>query len=231
MTSYHFALTLHLLLFFVVYADSANSQQAHYYITPSLNVHCPGDPCFTLPQLAANSTSYLGNETNVSLTFLSGNHSLDGELSLSHADNFSMTKVIGGNGTVFVECGSQSGRFNISETTFVMTKDLHFIGCGGNRVSQVEQFIVEDTIFEGVEGRGTALVLNEVTDANIARSSFLSNVHASTFEHREISRFTSVQEILKYLYLNRDPSLAVGGALYTAMFQLLAASSQTIELR
>ena len=116
MSSHHFALTLHLLLFLLVYADSANSQQVHYYITPSLSVHCPGDPCLTLPQLAANSTSYLSNETNISLTFLPGNHSLDGELSLSNADNFSMTKVIGGNGTVFVECGSQSGRFNISET-------------------------------------------------------------------------------------------------------------------
>ena len=153
-----------LFLFFLVYADSVNSQ-AHYYITPSLSVHCPGDTCLTLPQLAANSTSYLGNETNVSLAFLPGNHSLDGELSLSHADNFSMTKVIGGNGTVFIKCGSQSGRFNISETTFAIIKDLHFVGCGGNcySVSQMEQFAVEDTIFEGVEGRGTALVLNQVT--------------------------------------------------------------------
>ena len=47
-----------------------------------------------------------------------------------------------------------------------------------NRVNQVEQFIVEDIIFEGVKGRGTALVLNEVTNASIARSSFLSNVHS-----------------------------------------------------
>ena len=39
-----------------------------------------------------------------------------------------MKKVIGSNGTVFVECGSQSGRFNIniSETTFAMIKVLHF---------------------------------------------------------------------------------------------------------
>ena len=216
MSSRHFALTLHLLLFLLVYyADSANSQ-AHYYITPSLSVHCSGDPCLTLPQLAANSTSYFGNETNVSLFFLPGNHSFDGELSLSHADNFSMIKDIGGNGTVFVECGSQSGRFNISETTYAMIKDLHFVGCGGNRVSQVEQFIVEDTIFEGVEGRGTALVLNRVTDASIARSSFLSNVHASTFEYHEISPYSYDSEILNYLYLNRNSSLAVGGALYTA---------------
>ena len=44
---------------------------------------------------------------------------------------------------MFVECGSQSGMFNISETTFAMIKDPHFIGCGRNGVSQVEQFIVE----------------------------------------------------------------------------------------
>ena len=40
----------------------------------------------------------------------------------------------------------------------------------------------EDTIFEDVEGRGTALVLNEVVDASIENYSFHSNVHASTFE-------------------------------------------------
>ena len=79
----------------------------------------------TLPYFAAASTSYLGNETNISLSFLPGNHSLDRDLSLSHAENFSM---IGNNGTVFIECGSQSRRFNISDTTLAMIKDLHFIG-------------------------------------------------------------------------------------------------------
>ena len=159
-----------LLLFLLVYADTTNSQ-VYYHITPSLHVHCSGDHCLTLAQFTANSTSYLSNETNISLSFLPGNHSLDRELSLSHADIFSMTKDIEGNGTVFVECSSQSGKFNISETTLAVIKDLHFIGSGGNRVSQVEQFIVEDTTFQGVEGRGTALVLNEVTDASIERSS------------------------------------------------------------
>ena len=184
-----------LLFFLLVYADAANSQ-VHYYITSSLSacVDCPGKPCLTLAQLAAN---YVGNETNISLSFLPGNHSLNGELSLSHADYFSMTKVIGGNGTVFVKCGSQSGRFNISETTFATIKDLHFVGCGGNSVSQVEQFIVEDTIFEGVEGRGTALVLNEVTDANIARNLFLYNAHSSTFQYREVINFLYFEDVLK----------------------------------
>ena len=110
-----------------------------------------------------------------------------------------MTKHKEGNGTVFVECCSQSERFNISETTFAAIKGLHFIGCGGNRVSQVEQFIVEDTISQGVEGRGTVLVLNEVTAASITKSLFLSNVHDSIlFEHHDnISLLANVQDVVR----------------------------------
>ena len=98
-------------------------------------------------------------------------------------------------------CSSQSEQFNISQTTFVTIKGLHFVGCGGNRVSQAEQFIVEDTIFQGVEGRGTVLLLNEVKAANITRSSFISNTHGSTFEYSNISNFISNQDILDYVYL------------------------------
>ena len=38
-----------------------------------------------------------------------------------------MTKDVGGNGTVFVECGRQSGKFNISEITFAAIKGLPLI--------------------------------------------------------------------------------------------------------
>ena len=216
----HFTLTYQLLLFLLVYADPVYSQ-VHYYITPSLSVHCPtGDACLTLAQFAANSANHLSNETNISLSFLPGNHSLDVERSLLHADNFSRTKDIEseGNGTVFIECGSQSGRFNISETTFAMIKDLHFIGCGGNRVSQVEQFIVEDTIFEGVEGRGTALVLNKVANASITRSSLLSNTHSSMYYLLRNNSNLTIQDVLNHA-LDQSSSLAVGGALYICGLQ------------
>ena len=226
-----FAFTTYLLLFLLVCADSAHSQ-AHYHIRPSLSVHCPGDPCLTLAQFASDSTNYLGNETNISLSFLPGYHTLHRELSLSHAESFTMTVYdIGGSGSVFVECGRLSpgsGRFNISETTFATIKGLYFIGCGGNRVSRVEQFIVEDTIFEGAEGRGTALVLNEVTTASIARSSFLSNTHNSTFEQHDIPSYPSAQYIVNCVldYQNRNSSLAVGGALYTVFSNVSIVSSQ-----
>ena len=50
-----------------------------------------------------------------------------------------------------------------------MIKGLHFIGCRGNTVIQVAQFILEGTMFQGVEGGGTA---NELAAAEFTLSSF-----------------------------------------------------------
>ena len=192
--------TCNFLLFLLVYTYSANSQ-VHYYITPSqkLGAHCLHDPCITLAKLAANPTSYLGNETNISLYFLQGNHSLDRELTLSQADSFSMIKDLNADGTVFVECDSQSGRFSINETMLVTIEGLHFIGCGGNKVSRVKRFMIHDTIFEGVKNGGTALVLDEVALARIATSSFLSNSHGGTFKDYPLQ---SSYHIVNHIFWN-----------------------------
>ena len=79
-----------------------------------------------------------------------------------------MTKEAQDNESVFIKCMSQSGRFILNETTFALVKGLHFIGCGGNTVTQVKQFILEDTIFHGMEGGDMALVLNEVADVSLS---------------------------------------------------------------
>ena len=172
------------ILLFLVFTKS----EVHYYITPSRNVPCLAhDPCLTLSQFADNSSSHVSNETNISLYFLPGNHSLDKEVFLLHLHSFLMTKTVQQNygNIVFIECGSQSGRFSISETIFASIKDLYFIGCGGNRVSQVEQLVVEDTIFQGVEGRGTALILIDVIEAKIASTSCFSNAYSAMFPHSQ----------------------------------------------
>ena len=189
-------------VFLLVYAKSIALQ---YDITSSLNP-CPHDHCITLSEFtAANySSSY---HDNISLVFLPGNHSLDTELSIFGTDNFLMTKNVPGDyGTVFVECNNRSGRFDISETTSVLIKGLNFVGCGGNRASQVDRFIVEDTIFQGIESRGTALLLMNVTAASIARSSFLSNKHGPYFEQHNLSHHASTRLKLDYLYRKRNSS-------------------------
>ena len=201
------------LLFLLAYAGMTHSQV--HYITPSSKVPCPGSPCLTLAQFAANSTNYLGNQyddvTNISLSFLSGNHSLDGQLFLSQADYFSMMQDMESNGTVFIECSAsknQSGRFNISEMMVVVVKNLQFIGCGGNRIIHVEELVVEDTIFQGAEGRDTALMLINVTTACISSSLFhYNNIHVKEF------------------HKNTSNELIFGGALHVAFSNILIESS------
>ena len=76
--------------------------------------------------------------------------------------------------TVYIKCPRQTaGRFNVSDAIFVSISNLHFVGCGGNTVTRVEQLIIIDTIFQGVKSTNTTLILNEVTNASIATSFFL----------------------------------------------------------
>ena len=121
---------------------------------------------------------------NISLIFLPGNHSLVKELHVVAANNFSMSTQAAE--MVIVECADQLGRFNIRDITHVSVRGLHFVGCGGNRVSNVGLFIVEDTIFQGVEGGGTGLKLTMIVAASIIRSEFLSNgqQNYSTSHHK-----------------------------------------------
>ena len=198
------------LVFFLVGAVSAQTKV--HYITPSPDIPCPKDPCLTLSQFAANSSKYSGQ---ISLIFLPGNHTLNRELVLSGADNFTMESQE--NETVTIECPSQYERFVIKETTFAAIKDIHFTGCGGNTVNRVKDLVVEDTIFHGVEGkgRGTALVLNQVNFTKISECSFISNTPGNNSERHRVGEFIRDPSILWYLNLEEDDLVSVGGALLT----------------
>ena len=214
MSSYFLAQSL--LLCLLVYADFAYSEV--HYIRPSLDSPCPqnASSCLTLAQFAANSSH---NETNISLLFLRGNHTLDREL-LAHGHNFSMSKYEKDNEHVYVECMSQLGRFNISEATSASIKGLHFIGCGSNRVSQVTWLTIADSIFQDVEDNSTVLELNGVDIANIERSQFLYNT--IDYHTINISAHYLSKEQLDYVYHHRNRP---GGVLYTVFSNVSIISS------
>ena len=199
-------------VFLLVYA-AFTSGGIELYITPSVDSSSPQDPRVTLSQFAADPRNYTGNDTDISLVFLPGNHTLEGELSLYGADNFSMKSQ--DNEAVTIECASQSARFIVNETIFVTIEGLQFVGCGGNAVITVDQLLVTDTIFEGVqiEGRGTTLVLDEVTFAKIIRSSFISNTPGINSQRHYAGEFVRDRSILYYLLIQNLVDLSVGGAL------------------
>ena len=198
-----------LLLFLAVCTDFTYSKV--HYITSSLDNPCPqnASSCLTLSQFAANS-SY--DETDISLYFLKGDHSLDRQLFLVHGHNFSMSKYeLDEKETGSIKCTSQLGRFNISEVTYVSIKGLHFIGCSSNRVSQVKQLTIADSIFKDVEDNSTVMELNEVDIAIIERTQFLHN----TLDYHKINviYYLYFEKVRKYIYRHRNrPS----GVLHTA---------------
>ena len=203
------------LVFLIVYVAFTDGR-VEIYTTPSEESPCPQDPCLTLSQFTVHPSKYTGNETNnvIGLVFLPGNHTLEGELALYGADNFSMESQ--DNETVVIECASPLARFAISKTLFVSIKSLHFIGCGSNIVYSVEEFIVEDTIFQGLkgEGRGTAIVLDEVTFAKITKSSFNYNSPGINSQQHYVREFVRSRNISEYyLGLRPDDLVSVGGAL------------------
>ena len=203
----------HLLTLVFLLVGAVSAQTKVHYITPSPDILCPEDPCLTLSQFAANSSNHSGH---ISLIFLPGNHTLNRELILSGADNFSM-ESLQDNEMVTIECTSQYERFNVNETTFATIKGLHFIGCGGNTVTRMEELVVEDTTFQGVEGegRGTALVLNQVNFTKIRECSFISNTPGNNSERYCVGEFIRDTNILHYLRLKEDDLVSVGGALLT----------------
>ena len=171
MSDIHF-LVQSLFLFLLVCADVTYSKV--HYIRPTLNSPCPQNVsfCLTLSQFAANSNH---SETDVSLLFFPGNHTLDQGLYLAQGHNFSMSKYAEDNEKIFVECTNQWGRFDISEATYASINNLHFVGCGSNRVSQVQLLTITDSTFQHVVNQRTVLKINKVVTANIIHSHFLYN--------------------------------------------------------
>ena len=72
-----------------------------------------------------------------------------------------------------IKCTNDSS-MHFSQSQSIHIIDLEFIGCRGNQVTQVTEFLVTDTKFEGQENSGTALELIGTT-AQIVNCIFVSN--------------------------------------------------------
>ena len=142
------------------------ASEVYYIISADL---CTMQPCLTLSQFAANSSHSL--YSNATLVFLPGTHRLSNvNLTLSNADNFVMKSE---NYTAQINCINDS-TMQFYQSQHIHITNLEFIGCGGNQVRHIEEFVVEDTKFEGQDNSSTALELIETT-AQIVNSTFLSN--------------------------------------------------------
>ena len=151
------------------------ASEVYYIYTVKSDDLCTMQPCLTLSKFAANSSHYL--HSNTTLVFLPGTHYLSKDnliLSNVYVDNFIMKSE---NSKALIKCKSDS-RMHFSCSQHIHITNLEFIGCGGNRVQDVEEFVVQDTMFKGEGGSRTALKLIG-TAAQIVNSTFVSNTMGS----------------------------------------------------
>ena len=148
-----------------------------YHITTNLtDPQCTVqfEPCLTLSQFAAHLSHYL-NYSNTTLVFLPGTHYLSKvNLTLSNVGNFAMKSE---NSRAHIKCTNDS-HIHFSQSLRIHITNLEFIGCGGNQVKHLQEFVVKNVKFEGQDNSGTALELIKTT-AQIFNGVFISNRNGS----------------------------------------------------
>ena len=158
-----------LTLLVVLWSLNPAANEVYYITTTPIDRSCPG-PCLTLFQFARNISRLL--YPNTTLIFLPGTHSLNNTvLTISNVDNFAMRP---GNSTAHIVCQTYSSNIYFNHSHNIEITNLEFIGCGGNQVKHVVEFVVQDTKFIGQENSGTALELIDTT-AQIVNGTFVSN--------------------------------------------------------
>ena len=132
------------------------------YITPSTSDLCTTQ-CLTISELAANTSSYISS--NTTLVFTAGTHHLTADLTVSDVNNVSITS--NGSHTMIV-CLNHS-YIKLIHSQFIHVSNMDFFGYGSINVRNVEEFVLQNVVFDGQDKTKTSLNLIEST-ANIINS-------------------------------------------------------------
>ena len=129
------------------------SAQSTYYITPTTDTPCPGEPCHTLSEYVAGQ--YFNNvPVNTTMEFLPGNHTLEQTISVTnltwvtlHGDSSSLPEV-----TSRIECTWPAG-FVFTNIAELHISVLAFISCGHHNsaavtITSVWQSDISDCTFQ-----------------------------------------------------------------------------------
>ena len=159
----------------------AASSEVYQIATSSTSAELCTASCLTLSKFATHLNRYL--HSNTTLMFLPGTHYLTINMSVWNMTNFSM---ISESITVQVVCRNYS-HISFSHSQYISLSNLEFIGCGGNQVEHVEEFIVKDTKFDGQNTSSTVL---EITGT-------VAQIFDSTFTFNKRGKFKNFTDTLR----------------------------------
>ena len=128
------------------------STQTTYYIIPSPDTTCPGQPCRTLPEYLAEESPFLTSD--LTLRFLPGNYTLESNVSVEYTSSLSLIGDFSNFPLISVRiiC-SESVSLSFSDIGDLYITGLEFISCGGDyrsalRVENVLLVLISNSIFQ-----------------------------------------------------------------------------------
>ena len=153
------SLTLALLFLFIFPLCSA---QRTYYVTPTPETPCPGEPCHTLSEYATQVGQYF--TSNTAFVFLSGNHSLEKSVSIEEQTSLSLTGDSSPSAQVTsrIVCSQPASIYFYNISNLVITS-LAFISCGKSVT-------------------GPAVMLNFAPHAKVMNCLFQNNTNMNPFD-------------------------------------------------
>ena len=132
-----------------------------YYIEANSSNHCTATvPCQTLDDVVANFSGLFNS--NDTLVFSSGTHYLSINATITDTSNLSMSTE-SENLTTHIVCENYSRFIFEQSSNIYIISNLEFIGCGGNQVVNVDNFVIHETVFRAQENSGTAIELINTT--------------------------------------------------------------------
>ena len=205
----------------LILVHSASGSAVHY-VTPSQGIQCPeGESmnCLTLSMLAANTSDCF--DANMTLIFLSGNHTLQTDLIMANIDNL-LILITNASVTASITCSSGVD-LKFTNVTQLNISGLEFIGCSST-IELVDQFTLEDAGFHGGDYSSALQLI--LTNTYIVRTYFTSNT-VGTWKNISSVPYIYSGDYYYYYSTFRYQSISVraGGALLVTSSKVEISSS------
>ena len=148
------------------------SAQSTYYVTPTPETPCPGQPCYTFPAVVDSLTS------NTILVFLPGNYSLETNIAFAGLDSLtlsgdstSLPQV-----TTSILCSQDAG-IVFTDISELFIADIAFVSCGSPytasvQIEHISQASITNCIIQGGQN-GALSVIN--SSVHLSKSEFNNN--------------------------------------------------------
>ena len=213
----HFGVVLSLpILLFLGLFHGSNTNTVHY-LAPSSSQRCPIQNCQNLSEFSENAN----NDNNTTIVLLPGKHSMVQNLSFSNLVDLKLYSLT--NSSATIECTSSSF-LSFENIQRVCIHNVNFIGCGGNLVRNVEEFILQETTFEGQRNSRTALTLINTT-VDIIDCAFVRNQFGTVMEGVRSLRIIT-NDINWFLVGDVTGVVQVGGAMISSYSNISISGSR-----